>query len=198
MLTLAPLDEETICESVRRTQRLVVVDEDTPRRLDGPRHRGAGRRPGLRLARRADQDGHGPDTPVPFAAVLEAEYIPHGREGRRRRARADRVTRHGACDRDAELRDVHAEGTLAQWLKPSGAEVAAGEVDRGDRDGKGTGRGDGARGGILHHVVEPGRASPGRVADRVRPRTWRALLQRRGRRHRCPQRRMPVPRPVAA
>ena len=30
VLTLAPLDEEAILESVRRTRRLVVVDEDTP------------------------------------------------------------------------------------------------------------------------------------------------------------------------
>ena len=30
MLTLAPLDEATILESVTRTRRLVVVDEDTP------------------------------------------------------------------------------------------------------------------------------------------------------------------------
>lgn len=76
VLTLAPLDEETICESVRRTHRLVVVDEDTPvasmaRDI---------------AARVSDQvfdwlEGPvkvvtAPDTPVPFAAVLEAEYIP--------------------------------------------------------------------------------------------------------------------------
>ena len=30
VLTLAPLDEATILESVKRTRRLVVVDEDTP------------------------------------------------------------------------------------------------------------------------------------------------------------------------
>ena len=30
VLSLAPLDEETILESVRRTHRLVVVDEDHP------------------------------------------------------------------------------------------------------------------------------------------------------------------------
>jgi len=30
VLTLAPLDETTILESVMRTRRLIVVDEDTP------------------------------------------------------------------------------------------------------------------------------------------------------------------------
>ena len=53
VLTLAPLDEETILESVRRTHRLVVVDEDNPVCVDGARHRGARGRQGVRLARRA-------------------------------------------------------------------------------------------------------------------------------------------------
>lgn len=76
VLTLAPLDEETILDSVRRTHRLVVVDEGNPvasmaRDI---------------AARAADQAFNwleapvktvtAPDTPVPFAAVLEAEYIP--------------------------------------------------------------------------------------------------------------------------
>ena len=77
VLTLAPLDEETILDSVRRTHRLVVVDEANPvasmaRDI---------------AARVADQAFNwleapvktvtAPDTPVPFAAVLEAEYIPN-------------------------------------------------------------------------------------------------------------------------
>ena len=76
VLTLAPLDEETIVESVKRTHRAVVVDEDNPvasmaRDI---------------VARVADQAFDwleaplkvvtAPDTPVPFAAALEAEYIP--------------------------------------------------------------------------------------------------------------------------
>ena len=77
VLTLAPLDEDTILESVRRTHRLVVVDEDTPVAsmardiaaiaadkcfdwLDAP-----------------VKTVTPPDTPMPFAAVLEAEYIPN-------------------------------------------------------------------------------------------------------------------------
>jgi pyruvate dehydrogenase E1 component beta subunit len=77
VLTLTPLDEETILDSVRRTHRLVVVDEANPvasmaRDI---------------AARVADQAFNwleapvktvtAPDTPVPFAAVLEAEYIPN-------------------------------------------------------------------------------------------------------------------------
>jgi pyruvate dehydrogenase E1 component beta subunit len=74
--TLSPLDDETILASVRKTGRLVVVDEDNPRcsmatdiaalvasrafdHLDAP--------PQLVTA---------PHTPVPFSPVLEDVYIP--------------------------------------------------------------------------------------------------------------------------
>jgi pyruvate dehydrogenase E1 component beta subunit len=76
VLSLAPLDEETIMESVRRTHRLVVADEDTPVASMGRDI----------AARAADQAFDwldapirtvtAPNTPVPFAAVLEAEYVP--------------------------------------------------------------------------------------------------------------------------
>jgi pyruvate/2-oxoglutarate/acetoin dehydrogenase E1 component len=77
VLSLVPLDEATILESVRRTHRLVVVDEDTPV---------------ASMARdiaaiAADQcfdwldapvkTVTAPNTPIPFAARLEAEYIPN-------------------------------------------------------------------------------------------------------------------------
>jgi pyruvate dehydrogenase E1 component beta subunit len=76
VLTLAPLDEETILESVVRTHRLVVVDEDNPvcsmaRDI---------------AARAADKAFDyldapiktvtAPDAPVPFSAVLEWLYTP--------------------------------------------------------------------------------------------------------------------------
>src|SRR6266487_884092 len=74
--TLSPLDDETILASVRKTGRVVVVDEDNPRcsmatdiaalvasrafdHLDAP--------PQLVTA---------PHTPVPFSPVLEDVYIP--------------------------------------------------------------------------------------------------------------------------
>lgn len=77
VLTLAPLDEETILESVRRTHRLVVVDEDTP-------VASMARDIAARVADKAFnwldapiKTVTAPDTPVPFAAVLEAEYVPN-------------------------------------------------------------------------------------------------------------------------
>jgi pyruvate dehydrogenase E1 component beta subunit len=76
VLTLTPLDEETIGESVRRTHRLVVVDEDTP-------VASMARDIAARMGEQVFDWLEGPvkvvtapDTPVPFAAVLEAEYIP--------------------------------------------------------------------------------------------------------------------------
>jgi len=74
--TLSPLDEDTILSSVKKTKRLVVVDEDNPRcsiatdlvalvstrlfdHLDSP--------PQMVTA---------PHTPVPFAPVMEDFYVP--------------------------------------------------------------------------------------------------------------------------
>jgi pyruvate/2-oxoglutarate/acetoin dehydrogenase E1 component len=74
--TISPMDEEAILESVRKTRRLVVVDEDNPRcsiatdvvalvasrafdHLDGP--------PQMVTA---------PHTPVPFSPPLEDFYLP--------------------------------------------------------------------------------------------------------------------------
>ena len=76
LLTLNPLDEETILESVRRTHRLVVVDEDTP-------VCSIARDIAARVADKAFDYLDAPiktvtsaDTPVPFAAVLEALHPP--------------------------------------------------------------------------------------------------------------------------
>jgi len=74
--TLSPLDDETILESVAKTHRLVIVDEDNPRcsaatdiaalvadrgfdTLDAP----------IKLVT-------APHTPVPFSPPLEAFYVP--------------------------------------------------------------------------------------------------------------------------
>lgn len=76
VLTLSPLDEATIFESVSRTRRLIVVDEDTPTAS-------MARDIAARVAEKAFDDLDAPvktitapDTPVPFAAVLEAHYVP--------------------------------------------------------------------------------------------------------------------------
>ncbi len=72
----SPLDEGTILESVSRTRRLVVVDEDTPTAS-------MARDIAARVADKGFDDLDAPiktvtapDTPVPFAAVLEALYTP--------------------------------------------------------------------------------------------------------------------------
>lgn len=76
LLSLSPLDEECLVGSVRRTGHLVVVDEDTPRcsvardvaaviadaaigSLDGP-----------------IKTVTAPHTPVPYAGILEAAFVP--------------------------------------------------------------------------------------------------------------------------
>ena len=76
VLTISPLDEETILESVSRTRRLVVVDEDTPTAS-------VARDIAARVADKGFDNldapvktVNAPDTPVPFAAVLEAHYVP--------------------------------------------------------------------------------------------------------------------------
>ena len=76
VLTISPLDEGTILESVSRTRRLVVVDEDTPTAS-------VARDIAARVADKGFDNldapvktVNAPDTPVPFAAVLEAHYVP--------------------------------------------------------------------------------------------------------------------------
>jgi pyruvate dehydrogenase E1 component beta subunit len=76
VLSLSPIDTDTLLESLRRTHRMVVVDESNPR---------------CSVARdiAADLSERGfdyldapittvtaPHTPVPFSAVLENEYVP--------------------------------------------------------------------------------------------------------------------------
>lgn len=76
VLTIAPLDEATIIESVRRTHRCVVVDEDTP---VASMARDIAARVGDQAFDWLDapvKTVTPPDTPVPFSAVLEAHYLP--------------------------------------------------------------------------------------------------------------------------
>lgn len=77
VLTINPLDEQTIVESVKRTHRCVVVDEDTP-------VCSMARDIAARVGDAAFDFLDAPvtavtaaDTPVPFAAVLEAYYTPN-------------------------------------------------------------------------------------------------------------------------
>jgi acetoin:2,6-dichlorophenolindophenol oxidoreductase subunit beta len=77
LLSLSPLDEEAILESVRRTKHLVVVDEDTPRC-------GVARDIAAIVADRAIDhlDGPvktvtGPHAPVPYSGALLAAFPPN-------------------------------------------------------------------------------------------------------------------------
>jgi pyruvate dehydrogenase E1 component beta subunit len=74
--TLSPLDEETILDSVKKTNRLVIVHEEV-------KFAGSGAEIAALVAEKAFdyldapiQRIAAPFCPVPFAAVLEAEYIP--------------------------------------------------------------------------------------------------------------------------
>lgn len=74
--TTSPLDEETILESIRRTGRLVVIDESPPRcsmaadiaALVAEKAFGSLKAPILKVTC--------PHTPVPFSPVLEDAYVP--------------------------------------------------------------------------------------------------------------------------
>lgn len=71
VLTLAPLDEATVFESVKRTHRLVVVDEDT---ATASMARDIAARVAENVFDWLDapvKTVTAPETPVPFAAVLE-------------------------------------------------------------------------------------------------------------------------------
>jgi 2-oxoisovalerate dehydrogenase E1 component len=80
LLTLAPLDEQTIFDSVCRTHRLVVVDEDNP---VGSIGRDIAARVGEQCFDYLDAPIKvitAPNTPVPFAAVLESLYTPRAEQ----------------------------------------------------------------------------------------------------------------------
>jgi pyruvate/2-oxoglutarate/acetoin dehydrogenase E1 component len=77
MLSLSPLDEELILESVSRTKRLVVVDEDTPRCSVGRDIAAVVADRGFDFLEAPIKCVNAPHTPVPFSPALEQEYIPN-------------------------------------------------------------------------------------------------------------------------
>lgn len=76
VLSLVPLDEDTILESVRRTHRLVVVDEDTPVASMGRDIAAIAADKCFDWLDAPIKTVTAPNTPIPFAAQLEAAYIP--------------------------------------------------------------------------------------------------------------------------
>jgi pyruvate dehydrogenase E1 component beta subunit len=76
ILTLAPLDEATILESVARTKRLVVVDEDTPTASMARDIAARVADQGFDYLDAPIKTVTAPETPVPFSATLERLYVP--------------------------------------------------------------------------------------------------------------------------
>jgi pyruvate/2-oxoglutarate/acetoin dehydrogenase E1 component len=74
--TVAPLDEETILESVRKTGRLVVVDEDTPWCSVAGDVVALAAREAFDSLKAAPRMVTAPHAPVPFSPPLEDAYIP--------------------------------------------------------------------------------------------------------------------------
>lgn len=77
VLTLAPLDETTILESVERTRRLIIVDEDTPTASMARDIAARVADKGFSWLDAPIKTVTAPDTPVPFSAVLEDQYVPN-------------------------------------------------------------------------------------------------------------------------
>src|SRR5207302_1540511 len=76
VLTLAPLDEATIVDSVKKTRRLVVVDEDTPTASMARDIAARVADKGFDYLDAPIKTVTAPEAPVPFASVLENLYSP--------------------------------------------------------------------------------------------------------------------------
>jgi pyruvate dehydrogenase E1 component beta subunit len=76
VLTLAPLDEATILDSVKRTRRLIVVDEDTPTCSMARDIAARVADKGFDYLDAPIKTLTAPDAPVPFAAALDRFYLP--------------------------------------------------------------------------------------------------------------------------
>ena len=74
--TLAPLDEETVLNSIRKTGRLVVVDEDNPRCSVATDIATLAATQALEYLEAPVKLVTAPHTPVPFSPVLEDFYVP--------------------------------------------------------------------------------------------------------------------------
>jgi pyruvate dehydrogenase E1 component beta subunit len=74
--SLSPLDEAAILASLEKTGRLVVIDEATPRCGIASDVQGLCVDRGFDFLNAPVKKVTAPHTPVPFAAVLEAQYVP--------------------------------------------------------------------------------------------------------------------------
>jgi acetoin:2,6-dichlorophenolindophenol oxidoreductase subunit beta len=78
--TLVPLDEATIIESVKKTSRLVVVDEDNPICSMGSEIIARVAQAAFDFLDAPPVLVSAPNTPVPFSPVLEDAYIPSAQQ----------------------------------------------------------------------------------------------------------------------
>ena len=76
LLSLAPVDEATVLESVERTHRLVVVDEDTPVCSVGRDLAARMADTGFDFLDAPIKTVNSADAPVPYSAALESLYTP--------------------------------------------------------------------------------------------------------------------------
>ena len=74
--TLAPLDSETILQSIRKTGRLIVVDEDNPRCSMATDIAALAATQAIEYLSAPVKLVTAPHTPVPFSPSLEDAYIP--------------------------------------------------------------------------------------------------------------------------
>ncbi len=74
--TLSPLDEDTLLESIRKTGRLVVVDEDNPRCSVATDIASLAATRALDYMNAPVRLVTAPHTPVPFSPALEDFYVP--------------------------------------------------------------------------------------------------------------------------
>ena len=136
--TLRPLDLDTILESVRKTNRVVIVEEGWP-------HGGVGANLAALIQEQAFdyldapvQRVTGADVPMPYSKRLEQSAIPHPEHVvsavlRRRRA-CERAIAGSEAKRGnmadvvmPRLSDSMEEGTVLAWMKSVGDEVAVGD-----------------------------------------------------------------------
>ncbi|MBI4234170.1 MAG: alpha-ketoacid dehydrogenase subunit beta [Chloroflexi bacterium] len=76
LLSISPIDYDTVIESVRKTHRLVVVDEDTPRCSVASEVVSMVAEEALDYLDAPPRKVTAPHTPVPYSRPLETEYIP--------------------------------------------------------------------------------------------------------------------------
>ena len=136
VLTLSPLDEDTILESVARTRRLVVVDEDTPTASMARDIAARVADKGFDNLDAPIKTVNAPDTPVPFACGAGSALCAARGAGDFRGARVVRngsVTR-AATDRHAEHGNVYGrrsvDGVVAHgWNASRGRRTRGGNHD---------------------------------------------------------------------